>query len=68
MLFVLKTCVSERFTLMGWGPENGVFKKVVFFLLADFLGLHARETTVSATFFVNFSSKLLKRSSELYLV
>ena len=25
------------------------------FLLADFLGLHARETTVSATFFVNFS-------------
>ena len=43
-------------------------KKNVIFLLADFLGLHARETTVSATFFVNFSSKLLKRSSELYLV
>ena len=68
MFFVLETCVSERFTSMGWGPENGVFFKNVIFLLADFLGLHARETMVSATFFVNFSSKLLKRSSELYLV
>ena len=38
------------------------------FLLADFLGLHARETTVSATFFADFSSKLLRRSSEQYLV
>ena len=38
------------------------------FSASDFLGLHARETTVSATFFVNFSSELQKRSSELYLV
>ena len=27
MFFVLKTCVSERFTSMGWAPQNSVFKK-----------------------------------------
>ena len=36
MFFVLETCVSERFTSMGWGPENGVFPKTSFFCLRIF--------------------------------
>ena len=58
--FMLKACVWARFT-------SCVCKSAIFGV-ANFLGLPASETTVSATVYLNFPSKLQKRSSDLILV